>query len=314
MRCWLVISSLRTSRCPCALVSWCYVLVDHFHWDLPPHPLSCVWVGEVARTLHHWDWGANARELGDLAVVGEVLISPCLCCSVERFQHQYKPWGNHTEENSACCWSKCICCVAAWTATCPDRSFCQLQGKLVQWQVCGIPNVWYPDVKALLPTNCCISHWLPWPILKDGICSELLGMRRDLRMDGVLSPIAKYDDHKWPVDARPSWCGSEHLWLLPLLLSYLKETGQKDDGGSLVVKFSILSSLIRDFSMYSLLFYCWKEGMDGYPYLDQLTRMKFRLFHLLLEVCKYYHNFFHYIMCCLRGGSRSIPEDFLETN
>ena len=31
--------------------------------------------------------------------------------------------------------------------------------------------------------------------------------------------------------------------------------------------------------------------MDGYLYHDQLARMKFRLFHLLLEICKYHHHF-----------------------
>ena len=30
--------------------------------------------------------------------------------------------------------------------------------------------------------------------------------------------------------------------------------------------------------------------MDGYVYHDQLARMKFRLFHLLLEICKYHHH------------------------
>ena len=31
--------------------------------------------------------------------------------------------------------------------------------------------------------------------------------------------------------------------------------------------------------------------MDGYLYLDQLARLKFRVFHMLLEICKYISNF-----------------------
>ena len=33
-----------------------------------------------------------------------------------------------------------------------------------------------------------------------------------------------------------------------------------------------------------------KKNMDGYLYHGQLARMKFRLFHLLLEICKYRHQ------------------------
>ena len=28
------------------------------------------------------------------------------------------------------------------------------------------------------------------------------------------------------------------------------------------------------------------KGIDGYFYLDEMARMKFRLLHLLLEICK----------------------------
>ena len=30
-----------------------------------------------------------------------------------------------------------------------------------------------------------------------------------------------------------------------------------------------------------------KKGIDAYFYMDQMARMKFRLLHLLLEICKY---------------------------
>ena len=73
----------------------------------------------------------------------------------------------------------------------------------------------------------------------------------------------------------------------PLIASYLKETGRKVDGDSLVVTFSS-SGRVGAFSYPYLL--CrvlfQRKGTDGYFYLDQMARMKFRLLHLLLEICK----------------------------
>ena len=74
----------------------------------------------------------------------------------------------------------------------------------------------------------------------------------------------------------------------PLILPYLKETGRKDDGDSLVVRFSSsgrVGAFSYPFSLCRVLFQ--KKGIDGYFYSDQMARMKFRLLHLLLlEICK----------------------------
>ena len=73
----------------------------------------------------------------------------------------------------------------------------------------------------------------------------------------------------------------------PLIVSYLKETGCKDDGGSLMVRSSSFGR-VGAFSHPRLL--CCvsfqKKVIDGYFYLDQMARMKFRLLHLLPEICK----------------------------
>ena len=73
----------------------------------------------------------------------------------------------------------------------------------------------------------------------------------------------------------------------PLIVSYLKETGRKDDGDSLVVRsssFGHVGALSYPYLLCCVLFQ--KKGIDGYFYLDQMARMKFRLLHLLLEICK----------------------------
>ena len=73
----------------------------------------------------------------------------------------------------------------------------------------------------------------------------------------------------------------------PLIDSYFKETGRKDDGDSLVVRsssFGHVGALSYPFLLFCVLFQ--KKGIDRYFYLDQMARMKFRLLHLLLEICK----------------------------
>ena len=73
----------------------------------------------------------------------------------------------------------------------------------------------------------------------------------------------------------------------PLIVSYLKATGRKNDGDSLVVKsssFDRVGALLNPPLLYLVMFQ--KKGIDGYFYLDQMARMKVRLMHLFLEVCK----------------------------
>ena len=76
----------------------------------------------------------------------------------------------------------------------------------------------------------------------------------------------------------------------PLIVSYLKETGRKDEGDSLVVRSFLVGICLPRVSV-PITFCCFlKKGMDGYLYHDQLALMKFKLFHLLLEICKYHHH------------------------
>ena len=74
----------------------------------------------------------------------------------------------------------------------------------------------------------------------------------------------------------------------PLIVFYLKETGRKDDGDSLVVKSPSFLIVLVNFP-YPYLLCCvlfQKKRIDGYLYMDQMARRKFPLLHLLLEICK----------------------------
>ena len=104
------------------------------------------------------------------------------------------------------------------------------------------------------------------------------------------------------VDVVTSFVG---VW--PLIVSYLKETGRKDDGNNLVVR-SPSSNFIATISYPCMLnFWCSEKGMDGYFYLDQLARLKFRVFHMLLEICKYISTFHS-----LSSLSRGVPDNLLK--
>ena len=74
----------------------------------------------------------------------------------------------------------------------------------------------------------------------------------------------------------------------PLIVSYLKEMGRKDDGDSLVVRSPSFLVVLLHFP-YPYILCCvvfYKKRIDGYFYMHQLARMKFRLLHHLLEICK----------------------------
>ena len=73
----------------------------------------------------------------------------------------------------------------------------------------------------------------------------------------------------------------------PLIVSYLKETGRKVDGDSLVVRSSSFDCVGAPSYPHFLCFVLFqKKGIEGYFYLDQMARMKFRLLHFLPEICK----------------------------
>ena len=77
---------------------------------------------------------------------------------------------------------------------------------------------------------------------------------------------------------------SNIIGVWPLIVSYPKETGKKDSGDSLVVwVFRLVLLLVNCRFLFT--FSRFRKRIDGYFYIDQLGRMKFRLFHLILEMC-----------------------------
>ena len=66
-----------------SLSYWCCVSVNHLEWHVPPHPCSCVWLGEGPWEVQHRVRRTRFRDLGHGADMGEVHVSTCLCCRAE---------------------------------------------------------------------------------------------------------------------------------------------------------------------------------------------------------------------------------------
>ena len=82
---------------------------------------------------------------------------------------------------------------------------------------------------------------------------------------------------------------SNIIGVWPLIVFYLKATGKNDSGDSLVVWFSSCRFCFSITVTAYFRFHVQKKGKGGYFYIDQLRRMKFQLFHLVLELCWYSH-------------------------
>ena len=240
----------------CALVYWCCVLFELFQRVQPSHPLSCVRLGEGTWPVQLWVWGARLRDLGDGADMGEVHISTCFCGGVEPIQHQYHFGGYDLGQNSGCCKSRYICCASARGSACAGTSFCKLFGKWVPGEARGTPHVWSPVTEALPPAKCCIRVWEPGPVLNDGVRDKSPEGCRDSGPHGVLSCVAQAivtNGLSMPgmVDVVANIVG---VW--PLVVSYLEETGHKDDGDRLVVRASTMGVLSASCKRAHH-FFCW---------------------------------------------------------
>ena len=76
----------------------------------------------------------------------------------------------------------------------------------------------------------------------------------------------------------------------PLIVFYLKESGKKEIGDSLLVWFSFFSFIFSMTATAYFRFHVKKKRIDGYLYINQLARMKFRLFHLIVEMYWFLHQ------------------------
>ena len=72
---------ITTHTCPLAYC--CCVLVNHPEWNVSAHSFSSLWLGQESWKVQHRIRGAQCRDLGLRADMGEVHISTCVCCGTE---------------------------------------------------------------------------------------------------------------------------------------------------------------------------------------------------------------------------------------
>ena len=83
---------------------------------------------------------------------------------------------------------------------------------------------------------------------------------------------------------------SNIIGVWPFMVSYLKETGRKDSCDSSVVCLFLVVSILSWLPLLISVSMLEKKEIDGYFYIEHLSRMKFRLFHLISQMCRYLHQ------------------------
>ena len=291
MRCWLVFP-FHVSTYPCLWTYRCCVLVDHSEGDVSPRPFSRVRLGEGAWAVQHWIWGARLRDLGAGEDMGKVQVLTCFCGSVEPIQRHNYPGGGNLGKNSWCCWSRYICCVFAWMSALLAQAFASYLGsgyraKLVEYPIF---DLWLLK-RCLQRTSASVFGSLDPFSMTEIVVDRLKGagletglrkaiITNDLSMPGLVDVVAKI------------------VGVWPLVVSYLDETGRKDDGDSLVARSStvgVLSALCK----CAHHFFPVLEEMDGRVSIPRSTRVDevqaVPSSSKNLETCKYHHHILNLI-------------------
>ena len=239
MRCCLVHPFYRFYKYPFAVFYWCCVLVDHFERHVTLHCLWCGWLGEVTRALHFRNWKTWVRDLCDCADAGEVHISPCLCSRVESTQHQYNPRGHHAEsilDDVVPDISIVLLHVGPHVLTEAFTSYLESGYRAKQ---ADYPTFYLRLLKGCIQrTAASVFGSLDPFSLTNIVVNRFKGAESWdwMRFHPALREFIITNDLFVPrlVDVVANIVG---IW--PLVVSYLKDTGRKDVGDSLLVRSSI---------------------------------------------------------------------------
>ena len=238
---WYFLFPVSTYACPLAYC--CYVFVDHSKWDVPPHSFSRVWLGEAHGHLSI-EFGERGSEIWVLVRTWERSIFQHVCVAVlSRFN------ANTTLE--ATFLAKIV------DAAGPDTSVVSLHGgahvlaeafagylgsgyrtNLLQYPIFDLRLF-----KRCIQRSAASLFWSLYPLsMTEFVVNRLMGQEtRDwMASHPALRKASITNDLSMPGlnDVVANIVG---VW--PLIVSYLKETGRKDNGDSLVVRSSTVGVL-----------------------------------------------------------------------
>ena len=168
--------------------------------------------------------------------VGEVHISTCVCCRAEPIQCQHEFGGYSFGQNYRCCWSRYCCGVASRGPHVLSEAFASYlgsgyQAKLIEYATFDLRLL----KRCLQRTASSVFGSLDPFSLTEFVVNRLKGAEtRDwMASRPALRKAIITNDLSMPglVDVLANIVG---VW--PLIVSYLKENGRKDEGDSLVVR------------------------------------------------------------------------------
>ena len=176
------------------------------------------------------------EELGDGADTGEVHISTCVCCRADPIQCQHNFGGYSFGQNFRCCWSRYCCGVASWGPHVLSETFAiylrsGYQAKLIEYPTFDLRLL----KRCLQRTASSVFGSRDPSSLTEFVVNRLKGAEtrdwmasRPALRKGIIT-----NDLSMPglVDVVTNIVG---VW--SLIVSYLKETGSKDERDSLAVK------------------------------------------------------------------------------
>ena len=244
MRCWLVTLLFHVSTNPCALAYWCCVLVDQFQRDVP-RILSRV----LSWAKGHGQWSIEFDECGSeiCVMVGELHVR-CVCVAfLSRFSANTtleatilgKILDAAGSEASAVSLHGCPHVLAEAFASCSGIGYL---AKLVDYPTFDLRLMKH----GLQRTAASVFGNLDPFSGIEFVVNRLMGTETQDRMASrhALRKAIFTNDLSIPglVDMVENIVG---VW--PLVVSYLQETGRKDDGDNLVVRSSIVGVLFASF-------------------------------------------------------------------
>ena len=262
-----------------------FVLVNHSEWNVSTHSVSSRRVGEGTQTVRAWVRGTWFPHLGVCEDVAEGQFLPCGCgadwsLSWRCWQRSGHPWACSVRN-----WQWGVYGFNFWGVTHSCGMLQRVSGERVYARTVGLSNFWRQVAQTLPPKTASTVFGVLGPFsVTEFIVTRLKGAEhRDwMQSRQSLRRAIETCDPSLPglVDVVSNIIG---VW--PLIVPYLKETGKKDSGDSLVVWFSSLSFCFNITATAYFRFHVYKKGIDGFFYIDQLGRRKFHLFHVILKLC-----------------------------
>ena len=150
-----------------------------------------------------------------------------LCCGIVPIQRQYNTGGYHSGQNSGFSWTECICCISAWSSA--SYLGCGYRAKLVEYPINDLRLM----KRCFQWTAASMTESLDLFSMRNLVVKRLKRAKIRVRVASRPTLGKAIISNDIPMPSLVDVVAKEWEW--PLVISYLKETGRINDGGSLLV-------------------------------------------------------------------------------